>query len=241
VKKDPKTYTHDELVAVLQRSIVLGEAAKDRPYTDADLAAAARELDVDPEMLRKAQADLERRKAAREVAPRPFDTRVELETSDTRFYVRIPPARPSAATLAPLGFAAFWLTFVAFWTTMAAKGSVMFAAFSIPFWIVGLAMVRRFGFRLFQSTTIELGPETGSIETRPLGARKRLHTKELRAHLQEQIRPKDEGDRSQEAAVVLEHGTKTFTLLAGFSAQEQRWVHEQLREWLPAMRDEGAP
>ena len=68
--KDPKTYTHDELVEVLQRSIALSEAAKDRPYTDADLVAAAKELDVEPEMVRKAQAELERRRAARSLAPR---------------------------------------------------------------------------------------------------------------------------------------------------------------------------
>jgi hypothetical protein len=241
VTKDPKTYTHDELVEVLQRSIALSEAAKDRPYTDADLVAAAKELDVEPEMVRKAQAELERRRAARSLAPRPFDTRIELETSDLRFYLRIPPVRPSVATLAPLGFAAFWLSFVAFWTTMAARGSALFAAFSIPFWLVGLGMVRRFAFRLFQSTTIELGTEKGSLETRPFGGKNRLQTKELRARMQEKIRAKSENDRSQEAAIVLEHGTKTFTLLESFSDQEQRWVYEQLRAWLPVMGDEGNP
>jgi hypothetical protein len=241
VKKDPKTYTHDELVAVLQRSIALGEAAKDRPYTDADLVAAARELDVDPQMVRKAQAELERRKAAREVAPRPFDTRVELETSDRRFYLGVPPVRFSAATVVPLGFMTFWFTFLTFWTTMAAKGSLVFAAFSVPFWLVGVAMFRATVFPLFQTTTIELGPETGSIETRPLGKRTRLRTAELRARRDEKIVSQSEGGRNQEAGVVLEHGTKTFKLLTGFSEQEQRWVHEQLREWLPAMRDGGTP
>src|SRR4029077_3497058 len=97
MKKPPRKYTHDELVEILRRSIALDEEAKDRPYTEDDLAAAAAELDLSPEMLTKARTELARRQAAQSLAPRPFDTRVELETSQERFRLRIPPQRPPLA------------------------------------------------------------------------------------------------------------------------------------------------
>jgi len=40
----------------------------------------------------------------------------------------------------PIGFATFWMGFIAFWTWGALQSSLAFALFSIPFWLVGLAM-----------------------------------------------------------------------------------------------------
>jgi hypothetical protein len=231
-------YTHEELVELLQRSIALKERADERAYSKEDLAAAAKELDLDPALLQTAAVELEARRAARSLAPRPFDTRVELEVQPERFSLRVPPLRPSPKTLAPVGFGVFWLSFVAFWTAGASKGSFLFAAFSIPFWIVGLAMLRRGVAPLIQRTTIELGAGGGRLTTAPLGRRVELRVGELRPHLGVQTRKVQRDDDKEatieEPALLLDHGTATFPLLVGFSDAERRWVEAELRTWLEA-------
>jgi len=59
--------------------------------------------------------------------------------------IRINPRKTSKNFFVGLGclsiFAAFWEGFVIFWTIGAAQGSIIFALFSIPFHLVGLAMM----------------------------------------------------------------------------------------------------
>jgi hypothetical protein len=237
---EPKTYTHAELVEVLQRAIAL-KAARDRGYTPAELAAAAAELGIDAGLAEKAVAELDARRSRQAAAPRPFDTRLELEVEDGRFHLHVPPARPGARMLGPLAFATAWFSFLAFWTSGAARGSLLFAAFSLPFWLAGLAMVRRFVFPLFQVTTLDLGPGGGRLETKPLGRRRDLRPGELRARLgpHPQSRHQDEETSPpSETIVLLEHGTETFPLLEGWSDAEKRWIAAELEAYLlPA----GAP
>ena len=49
-------YTHDELVELLQRSVALKARADEESYTSEDLAAAAKELDLDPALVHRAAA-----------------------------------------------------------------------------------------------------------------------------------------------------------------------------------------
>jgi hypothetical protein len=231
----PKTYTHAELVELLQRSVAL-KAESERGYSEAEVAAAAAELGVDPALARKAADELEARRAKRALAPRPFDTRIALEVTDGRLKLRVPPVRPSPATLAPLGFMTFWFAFISFWTVNAARASALFAAFSTPFWIAGLGMLRRFLLPLFQVTTLELGPDGGSLATRPLGRRRALRAGELRVRLGEETRLQQRGmgaASGPEPVILLEHGTETLPLLAGFSEQERRWILAELEAFLP--------
>jgi len=52
------------------------------------------------------------------------------------------PKRGFSMWSLPIGiFAIIWISFVAFWTWGASQASVLFAMFSIPFWLVGIAMI----------------------------------------------------------------------------------------------------
>jgi hypothetical protein len=241
VKKPPRKYSHDELVEVLQRSIALDEAAKEREFTEEDLAAAAKELGLAPETLQQARTELARRNTSRSLAPRPFDTRIELEATRDRLRLCIPAPRFSAAALLPLTFVGIWFAFLTFWTAMAARASLVFAGFSLPFWVAGFGLARRALFPMFQVTTLELGPEEGTIETLPVGGKTRLVRKELRARAGKHRRWKADSTGASsrpEQAVILEHGTKAFPLLAGYSLPERRWVLSELKTWLAAREEE---
>lgn len=72
---------------------------------------------------------------------------------------RIPAKGFGVITLFPLVFITFWLSFVAVWTWLAAKGSVLFALFSLPFWLVGLGMLRGIIGAVAERQLIEIGRE----------------------------------------------------------------------------------
>ncbi len=230
---DGTRFSHGELVKILQESIAAAGGEGDRTYTAADLTAAARELGLDPGRVQEvAQAQLARRQR-QSVAHRPFDTRIQIETDGNTLRLRIPPLRPRAAHVTGMGFSLFCLTFMSFWTWGAAHAGGFFAAFSIPFWLVGLGMLGGSVLPLMRTTTLEIGPDTGELVTRPLGRRRLLRREEMRVRWGNRIRQVvARGQDPAVPAVLLEHGTQTIALLEGFSEQEQRWLTEELRAFL---------
>lgn len=234
---DSKKFTHQELETLLQRGVVLQANASERSYTIDEVIAAGRELGLTPDLVRRnAELHLARREAT-QTSLRPFDTRIVVEVEDGTFRLVVPRAPFRGKHVAPLGFVAFWFAFITFWTTGAAQGGGFFAAFSIPFWLVGLGMLWRFGLPLLQTTTLTLGPTDGLLVVAPLGRTRRLRVPELRARLGDHTRYRHEGMAVREApapALLLEHGTQTIALLDEYSPQEQRWVLAELQAWLLA-------
>jgi hypothetical protein len=228
-------FSHDELVAILQESVATEGEHPERRYSTDDLTAAARELGLDAERVRAVAERQLARRDAKSVSRRPFDSRIQVHKEGGVLQLRIPPLPPRAANLAPLGFALFWLAFISFWTWGAAHAGALFGAFSIPFWLVGLGMLGRFGLPLLRTTTLEIGPDGATLTTAPLGKARRLRREELKVRVGENVRFRHAGMRVQQAAapaVLLEHGTETIALLDGYSEQEQRWVVEELGAWL---------
>lgn len=85
-----------------------------------------------------------------ELIPRPFNARAIIGRTAAELLVYVPPEGMRAATWGLLGFATFWLGFIAFWTIGAlgcfgsepsGPANWAFACFSIPFWLVGVAML----------------------------------------------------------------------------------------------------
>jgi hypothetical protein len=232
---DGAKLSHDELVAILKESADLEARRGAATFDKQDLLDTAKELGIDAKVASDMlEAHLARR-ASVAVAPRPFDTRIELAVTPDQLSLTVPPLRVSGRTLAPLGFAVFWLGFIAFWTVGAAKGSTVFPLFSTPFWAVGIAMLTRFSLPLFQRTRLTLGRDAGELTVAPLGKRRALRTSELRVSIGDKVRLRQEGmgAREQSApAMLIEHGVDTVALLEGFSPQEQRWVESELKAWL---------
>ncbi len=229
---EKKELSYEEFVSLLQRSTALENRRGPRTFSKDNLLKAASEMGVD----QKAAAELVdlhlARRAAVEVASRPFDTRIQFTSNPETLTLTIPPLPPSARTLAPLGFSAFWLAFVAFWTRGAMRGGWMFTAFSIPFWGVGLLTAWRSVMQLLQTTRLSLDREGGSLQVRPMGRTRSLRTAEINVRIGDHVRAGQDGDRGPVPALLLEHGTETFPLLAGYSDREQRWLESELRAWL---------
>lgn len=73
----------------------------------------------------------------------PPGCRIAFESvTATEGALHVPRVGPRLADAFPVLFATFWVGFMALWTFGASRASVFFALFSIPFWLVGLAMWR---------------------------------------------------------------------------------------------------
>lgn len=68
-------------------------------------------------------------------------SKISLSKNDEDIEIVVPAKKFSASDIFPIFFALFWVGFLVFWTIGAAKGSILFALFSIPFWIMGTAMI----------------------------------------------------------------------------------------------------
>src|SRR5215212_6992795 len=119
-----KKLSYDELDDVLKRSTALQARRGDAVFTRQDLLDAASELGIDARTATEVVDAHFARRASVKLAPRPFDTRVELQVTPDLLTLTIPPIRPSPKNLAPLAFVGFWFAFITFWTAGAAKGSV---------------------------------------------------------------------------------------------------------------------
>ena len=227
--------SYEEFVSLLRRSVALESRRGVRTYSKDDLLEAAGELGIDQAVAAELVDVYLARRAAVELVPRPFDTRVQLTTNSEALALTIPSLPLTARSLAPLGFVAFWFAFITFWTSGALRGGGLFAAFSIPFWWAGLAMAWRFTMPLIQTTRLTLDRDGGSLQVRPIGRTHSLRTAELNSRIGEHVRYRHEGfgvEKRPARALLLEHGTQTMALLDGYSEQEQRWIESELRAWL---------
>jgi len=101
---------------------------------------------------------------ARPAIELPSDSKIRIEEGEGRLKICIPAAglsNPAAIGLG--GFSLFWLSFVAFWTFSAAAigAPIFFVLFSLPFWAVGVAMVRGSLVSMLRRTELVLDRETG--------------------------------------------------------------------------------
>ena len=234
---DADKFTHEELVALLERSVTLQERAKERPYTTEDLVAAARELGIEPDVARNAANDLLAKRRRGQRIRKPFDSRLELSTEGGRLRLVVPPLRVQAQHLGILGFAFLWLGFIAFWTAGAAHASAIFASFSIPFWFVGLAMLGRTALPLISTTVLELSSEGGRLARRPIGRAAEFPIGDLHVKIgapSAELR----GPGMPGRALLLELGTRTLSVLNGYSEQELCWAESEIADWLSLHRPE---
>ena len=90
----------------------------------------------------------------------PAGSKIDMETGRGGSVVlSIKRSGFKASHIPLLLFSIFWLGFITVWTTFAAFGSVFMALFSIPFWAVGIFMVRGLFISIFGSQKLEI---TGS-------------------------------------------------------------------------------
>ncbi|HXJ23847.1 MAG TPA: hypothetical protein VMT03_26880 [Polyangia bacterium] len=158
---------------------------------------------------------------------RPFDTRISLTPNPGGLEIVIPPPRVGAARVASFLFLATWLTITWAVTSHTAQSRV----FTLPFWAIGIALTGALLLSMIQTTRIAIGVQTTVLERRPFGSRRALATPEIAVRVGRRVqRGGDESTGAQ--GLLLEYGTKTYTLMLGYSDQEQRWVEAETRAWL---------
>ena len=228
--------SYQEMDAILKRSAELQARRGSTEFSEHDVLDAAKELGIDAQTAAEVvETHLARRATAAELVPRPFNTRIQLEVSPDVLSLTIPPVRLSGPVLAPLVFSGVWLSFIAFWTWGASHGSVVFALFSVPFWLVGLSMLGKFGLPLIRTTTLTLNRDGGELVVSPVGRRREIRTQELRVRIDNLVQPNQNSTQSAQKSpqvLMLEHGVDTYPLMFGYSPQEQRWIASELRAWL---------
>ena len=232
---DTPKLSQQELALVLQRAAERESREGPRSFSPEEVVQAGRELGLAPGTVEAELKALAARKETRLAHERPFDTRVTLESTSDRFVLRVPPRGLHATALVKMGFSVFWLGFVGFWTRTALSSPAppLLALFSIPFWVVGVGLLGGAIRSVIGGERLALDRESGALSRSPGGLTKKIRTRELRVRL-DRVRRRNAGpgDGHDAPAVVLEHGTRSFTLLEGFSEAEQRWVKAELEAWL---------
>lgn len=162
---------------------------------------------------------------------RSLDARVQLRVSREELVLSAPRQPPSLRFVSHVIMVALLVggPALGFW---ALHPRVLgYLAVCSPFLLVGLLLLRRNVLPFFQTTTIKLAPDGGTISTTPFGATRRLRLADLRVRLGHHPDfPNEEGNL--DSAVLLDHGREKFSFLIAYREEAQRRVVEVMREWL---------
>ena len=165
----------------------------------------------------------------------PSDSRVTISESSGRLRISIPAAglaNPAAIGIG--GFSIFWLAFVAFWTfsAIAMGAPIFFVLFSLPFWVVGIVMIRTTFISMLRRTELVLDSGSGiTLTERILGkGRTRLWPlSDLGVCTVENATVQTKGRTDKE--LVMEAGTKRIRFGKSLTERELHAVAERIATW----------
>ncbi len=171
----------------------------------------------------------------------PSDSRVILSSTPALLSLTIPRTGfRSPGFWFSSGFAVFWLGFVAFWTfsALAMGAPIFFAMFSLPFWAVGIFLVRVLLKPALTEVTATFTREGGLVfEERFLG-RSRIRSWQLSdlGSCRIENSPVSQNGR-HERDIVLETGARTVRFGRAISERERKAIASSISTWLAATRD----
>jgi len=157
---------------------------------------------------------------------------------DSEGVFEVPRRALGAGPLALIGFSLFWLAFTGFWTWGASHGGGSFVAFSIPFWLVGLAMLGGGANTLVERQSVEIGPDAFTVrKRRPLFPRcivvpyaqvssiaVKLASPQSWGESARGIRTGGHDAPVGILAVTIAYGTRTVRFAEGVSEAEMNWL-----------------
>lgn len=161
------------------------------------------------------------------------DARVQLRVSPERFHLSARLQPPNLRIVAHAVLLGVVLTMGRFALTLT-QMSTGVVVLGLIFAVLALFLANRSLLPYFQRTTIDLGPNGGTISTRPLGRTRQLRLAELgvRRGYYPDFKGAVDDEGRLETAVVLDHGRHSFPFLIAFREAEQRHVVEALHTWL---------
>ncbi|OHD23170.1 MAG: hypothetical protein A2Y38_00985 [Spirochaetes bacterium GWB1_59_5] len=170
----------------------------------------------------------------------PSDSRVILSSTPELLSIRIPRTGfRNPGFWFSSGFAVFWLGFVAFWTfsALAMGAPIFFAMFSLPFWAVGIFLVRMLLKPALSAVTASFTREGGLVFEERFIGKPRVRSWQLSdlGSCGVENSPVSQNGR-HERDIVLETGAKTVRFGRAISERERRVVASSISSWLAAAR-----
>jgi hypothetical protein len=164
----------------------------------------------------------------------PADSKVVLQADNDTFHLSIPRSNfLSPSFLAGGFFAVIWLGFVAFWTFMAiAMGApLFFPLFSLPFWAVGIFLVKALLQPALTSIDLNMTKEGGVLLTEEFARKKVRHwpLSDLGSCSVKRSAVTQNGRADMELA--LELGTKTIRFGKALSPRERKVIARAINAW----------
>jgi eukaryotic-like serine/threonine-protein kinase len=164
----------------------------------------------------------------------PGDSAVVLESTAESFRLSIPRSSFLTPSFMASGFfALIWLGFVAFWTFMAiAMGApLFFPLFSLPFWAVGIFLVKSLLQPVLTKFEINMSKEGGVLLTEEFVGKKLRHwpLSELGSCSVKRSGVTHNGRADMELA--LELGTKTIRFGRSLSPRERKIIARAINAW----------
>lgn len=181
---------------------------------------------------------------------RPVDARILIERRSDKLFIYVPPMGLRLAFLPVMGFAVFWLAFVAFWTAGAlglfsgrmGLENILFACFSIPFWLVGFAMLGGCLWAMTVSRLVYIDASTLMTRLKAFLFSWRWSISRDQVHavrLQAVPAPRQESSGAVNTVLaphVVEIVYKNGKLPIGCTNEdEQRWVYGEIQAFLEAV------
>jgi serine/threonine protein kinase len=166
----------------------------------------------------------------------PSDSRVTLVSSPELISVSIPRAGlRSPGFWFSSGFAIFWLGFVAFWTfsALAMGAPIFFAMFSLPFWAVGIFLVRTLLKPALTTVKLDITREGGLVLEETFIGKPRVRSwpyADIGSCRVENAPISQNGKHERD--VVIETGAKTIRFGRSLSERERKAIASTIGAWL---------
>jgi eukaryotic-like serine/threonine-protein kinase len=172
---------------------------------------------------------------------KPFGSKLTVTQKKDGTSILIPERGAVAGAAVMGGFAVFWLGFVAFWTagTILMHAPIIMPLFSIPFWVVGLGLVRKSIFSLIGKTGLTIQRDGRFVFFK----KPAIFGRRLTAPVQELGRcriDRSPASRGGEARTMLlmEVGATTLRFGESLSSREKLWLEREINRAADRAREE---
>ncbi|MEZ4267201.1 MAG: serine/threonine-protein kinase [Myxococcota bacterium] len=229
--KDPADIGHERMRLDFHDHVSISEPFRDwldrmlEPVAEDRFANAAEAL-----------AALDAPPAAKISALAPAGTRLELARDRREFTLEVPPTRSGG--LAMGGFTIVWVGFVAFWTfsAVAMGAPIIFPLFSIPFWLVGLGMIRNLWRTRTMRTHLRIDRDGWQIERSGIHKRRVVGSGKTRDLMGFTTDVPMRINGKPIYRLVLQEGTREHKVVSPIMPAEAQWLERELAAYLAEAR-----
>jgi serine/threonine protein kinase len=164
----------------------------------------------------------------------PSDSKVYIQRTEDSSIVNFPRIGIRSSAIPGATFAVFWVGFVAFWTmmTLRMRAPIFFPFFSIPFWVIGFALIKSTLAPAISRYELSISKEQLSVKTWTLGAEKTVSWPIDDIGAVKMVPSKFQSQGTATKELVIPAGTSHQRLGLGLSERELLYLEKYLNEEL---------